>query len=257
MGETVCVRGRATCFLTVAPGGEHILVANYLDGSLVAVDRHADGTLGAVHEVKLPPSEYAGAVGSFPRANADRQDDAHAHMVKVSKVNEDGSAMLLVPDLGCDCVWMVEYTPRRAELPMRVVGMWPEQQGDVPAGAGPRHVVLHPSKDVNVAYVACELSSQVRPLLARGPLAHDACTQWKRAGSCQRTCVPLLPFRPTLIRLSTRRHPCLPICTLCPLSLSAIASLPLCPRLCASLHPSLPLAARLHVPPSLSTSPHP
>lgn len=56
---------------------------------------------------------------TFPRANARRQECAHAHMVKMWTRGSVPS--VLVADLGSDCVWTLAYEAE-AQTPLRV---WP------------------------------------------------------------------------------------------------------------------------------------
>jgi len=134
-----------------------VLAANYMGGTVTAVERRLDGSLGApVALITLPLSSpvrgLANAV-SFPGAHRERQEQAHPHMVKPC-----GAHTVLVPDLGSDCVWNLKYEPT-APVPLEVASSC----GEIGAlhGAGPRHVAVNPLPEVNVAYVAYELTSQV------------------------------------------------------------------------------------------------
>ena len=51
-------QGAGCCHISVSPGGEHVLAANYGGGSLVAIGRKSDGSLDASHVqyIVLPPS---------------------------------------------------------------------------------------------------------------------------------------------------------------------------------------------------------
>lgn len=144
----------ACCFVSVAPGGRHVVAANYLGGSLVAMARAPDGSLDAasVQYVHLPPAEHPVA---YPRPNAARQEGPHAHMALFSS-GRDG-VHLLVPDLGSDVVWSVRYDASSASQPLGV----PQPTGvDASlAGGGPRHAALHPT--LPLAYVGYELVSLV------------------------------------------------------------------------------------------------
>ena len=86
----------ACCHVSVAPGGSHVLAANYLTGSVVAIARLPDGKLDGtnVQYVDLPPATHP---ITYPLPNAARQERAHAHMVRVSAGTK--SSTVLVPDL--------------------------------------------------------------------------------------------------------------------------------------------------------------
>eukprot|EP00966_Prymnesium_polylepis_P030139 700724-Prymnesium_polylepis.1 len=47
LGTHVGAGGHGSCHVAVAPGGRHVLVANYLSGTVSAVERRTDGSLGA------------------------------------------------------------------------------------------------------------------------------------------------------------------------------------------------------------------
>eukprot|EP00978_Attheya_sp_CCMP212_P016697 scaffold43964_cov53-Attheya_sp.AAC.1 len=151
--------GMGTCHVSVAPGGRHVFIANYGGGSVAAVERHIDGTLGArTSYIRLPPPSPAGII-SFPGPNPARQEASHAHMVHVlPKAKEDGSFTALVPDLGSDTVWSMNYNATIVDDPLRLT-MPPLQTHPILSGGGPRHLALHPSKPI--VYVAFELTSQI------------------------------------------------------------------------------------------------
>ena len=147
-------KGAACCHVSVSPGGEHVLAANYLGGSVVAIGRKADGSLDAsrVQYLMFPPRSHKVA---FPGPNAGRQDGSHAHMCLFSQGTD--RTTVLVPDLGSDVVWSVPYDASSKKAPLgepvaTAVGHKSLQ------GGGPRHAALHPTKPI--AYVAYELSSQ-------------------------------------------------------------------------------------------------
>ena len=47
LGKHVVAGGDGTCHVTVATGGKHVIVANYMGGTVSAVERMPDGSLGA------------------------------------------------------------------------------------------------------------------------------------------------------------------------------------------------------------------
>ena len=144
----------ACCYVAVSPGGQHVLAANYLGGSVCAIARLSDGSLDAngVQYVHLPPASHP---VNYPLSTADRQDKAHAHMALLSHGSE--CSTLLVPDLGSDVVWSLRYEPMAAAQPLGPP--MPTAVHEATSGGGPRHVALHPSAPV--AYVGYELSSLV------------------------------------------------------------------------------------------------
>lgn len=144
----------ACCHVSVAPGGSHVLAANYLTGSVVAIARLPDGKLDGtnVQYVDLPPATHP---ITYPLPNAARQERAHAHMVRVSAGTK--SSTVLVPDLGSDVVWSIPFDAASLSSPLGE----PVPSGSHPAlaGGGPRHLALHPTEAV--CYVCYELTSLV------------------------------------------------------------------------------------------------
>jgi 6-phosphogluconolactonase len=131
-------------------------VTNYGDGVAAAYGTSADGVPVAAHR-----SLHLGA-GSGPVV--DRQEGPHAHQVTV--VGEH----VLVTDLGADVVRRYPLDPS------------PDDQGEtaarLPAGTGPRHLVVLPS---GALVVAGELDNHLHVLVPAGD-------GWEHAGS-----VPVSP----------------------------------------------------------------
>ena len=146
-------QGAACCHVNVSPNGQHVMAANYVGGSLVAIGRNqADGSLdpACVQYVTL------GTGVQFPGPNAARQEGSHAHMCLFSSGTQGST--LLVADLGSDLVWSIPFdeTNRAAPLGTPVATGGGHQSL---AGGGPRHMALHPTKPI--VYVGYELTSQV------------------------------------------------------------------------------------------------
>jgi len=132
--STQSSHGLATCHLTST--GTHLFAASYLDGRLSVYPRE-NGRVGEATEVV----QYT---GSGP--NPDRQEAAHAHHAAVSL----GGRWLYVCDLGADCIHQHELHDG-ALSSVRDIKVAP--------GAGPRHLVFHPSKPL--AWAVCELTPLV------------------------------------------------------------------------------------------------
>jgi 6-phosphogluconolactonase len=148
-------RGTGPCYVSVDRTGRHLLVANYGGGSVAVLPIAADGTLGAASAFVQHPSE-----GVDPQ----KPNRPHAHSIDVDPTNR----YALVADLGLDRVFVYRFTPADGSL----------APNDPPfarldAGAGPRHVALHPSGAY--AYVLNETHMTVDAFAfdkARGTLAH-------------------------------------------------------------------------------------
>ncbi|WP_168207462.1 lactonase family protein [Microlunatus elymi] len=131
--NTVASDGDGGCHLAFDHSGNFVVVAHYTSGSIASFKIEDNGALSE----RIGLLEFEGS-GPDP----ERQDAAHAHQV-VSV----GQA-LLVPDLGTDSVHLVLIDDEGNLSPA----------GDsiaLPAGSGPRHLVLSGQHLV----VACELSA--------------------------------------------------------------------------------------------------
>jgi len=141
--------GADPCHLAVSDDCRYLLCANYGSGSVAAFPLGADGRIG-------PRSVLVRHTGDGPVA--DRQEGPHAHQVVVT-----GSEVVAV-DLGTDELY--GYA---------VDGLRPLWTAKAPAGAGPRHLVVHPS---GLRFVADELGSTVstfRPVPSGGLSLVDNC----------------------------------------------------------------------------------
>lgn len=147
--------GRATCHVVVPASGNHVFAANYL-GTICAFPRNDDGSLGERSDlVRFPLPQHELLFQPFPRKNKARQDDTHPHMVSLNRDH----TKVLVPDLGLDVVWNVDYAAAAQADDCLSVSAPPSARTELVQGGGPRHIVLHPT--LNVAYVLYEMASIV------------------------------------------------------------------------------------------------
>jgi 6-phosphogluconolactonase len=140
--------GGGPCHLAIAPGGKHVVVANYGGGSVALLPIGDDGALGKA-------SDFVQHAGSS--VNRDRQEGPHAHCVTF----DPSGKFVCVCDLGLDQVLVYKYDATTGKLAANdppFVALKP--------GAGPRHLAFHPNG--RWAYVVNELDSTV------AALAYDA-----------------------------------------------------------------------------------
>lgn len=127
--------GAGPCHVTVDPEGRVVVAANYGGGSVACLGLTADGRLRPLasgsdgngflqHEWRRH-----GETGIDPK----RQDKPHAHSVDV----QPGGTGVLVCDLGLDAVFLHRLDRGRGTLT-------PQASAHLAAGAGPRHLALHP-----------------------------------------------------------------------------------------------------------------
>ncbi len=106
-----------------------LLVANYGDGTLVALPILPDGSLGAI-------VSKAAFTGSGPHR---RQASSHAHGVAL----DPKGRFALVTDLGADRIWVLPFDRKT-----RQIGADNPAQSRhmiMPPGSGPRHLLFHPN----------------------------------------------------------------------------------------------------------------
>ncbi|SNT60956.1 6-phosphogluconolactonase, cycloisomerase 2 family [Actinomadura meyerae] len=133
--------GALPCHLSVTPDGGHLVAADYGSGTVRAYPLAGDGGFAG------DASVVAGH-GSGPRT--DRQEGPHAHMVVHAP---DGT--VLTTDLGADLV----RSFRIEGGALRLAGETP-----LPAGYGPRHMVVHPGGHVHVLTELAAVVVTLRPL---------------------------------------------------------------------------------------------
>jgi 6-phosphogluconolactonase len=126
----------------VDPSGRWLMVANYNSGSLTIFPILSGGQLG-------PASDYVEHQG-VPGPDMDRQEGAHAHMIKFDPTGR----LVLASDLGLDRIFIYRLDGENGRLepadPAEVV---------MPPASGPRHFVFHPNG--RFLYLANELDSTV------------------------------------------------------------------------------------------------
>lgn len=133
--------GTDPCHLTVDKTGKHVLLANFMSGSVCVLPIQADGSLGDASDF----IQHRGA-GIDPA----RQQGPHAHAVTL----DDANRYAFVPDLGLDKTLIYRFDAESGKLAPNEAP-WVA----VKPGAGPRHLVFHPKG--RYAYLINELDSTV------------------------------------------------------------------------------------------------
>ena len=120
--------GLNPCHVAVHPSGKMVLAANYTGGSFTAYTTQADGKLNA----PVYTEQYTGK-----GPNEKRQEKSHAHFATTSP---DGK-FVYVTDLGADKVMNYVADTKTGKLTPNPAQPFFEGK----PGAGPRHLVIHPS----------------------------------------------------------------------------------------------------------------
>jgi 6-phosphogluconolactonase (cycloisomerase 2 family) len=137
--NTVRTGGAGPTYVSVHPGGRHLLVANYFGGSVAVLPIQDDGRLGEASDVKVdagtigPTRATHAPPGSFAVSGHDR---THAHMIQA----DPSGRFVLHADLGLDTIFIWRFDTQRGTLT-------PNDPPSVslPAGDGPRHFHFHPN----------------------------------------------------------------------------------------------------------------
>jgi 6-phosphogluconolactonase len=137
--NTVRTGGAGPTYVSLHPGGRHVLVANYFGGSVAVLPMLADGRLGDASDVKVdagtigPTRATHAPPGSFAVSGHDR---THAHMIQA----DPSGRFVLHVDLGLDTVFIWKFDDQRGTLA-------PNDPPSVslPPGDGPRHFHFHPN----------------------------------------------------------------------------------------------------------------
>jgi 6-phosphogluconolactonase len=133
--NTVRSGGAGPTYVSVHPGGRHLLVANYFGGSVAVLPILSDGRLGDAVDVKVDagrivPARAANAPpGSFAFSGHDR---THAHMIQADPTGR----FVLHVDLGLDTIFVWSFDDGRLS---------PKGSVSLPPGDGPRHFHFHPN----------------------------------------------------------------------------------------------------------------
>jgi len=162
----VVTRGGVAAQVTVDRSDGFVTCVNYAfkppserpNRAAVVFRRQPDGELSrAVAEVGLS--------GTGP--DVDRQDRSHAHCLRFSRDN----TLALVADLGTDRVEIYRFDAGSG-------GMEHASAVDLPPGSGPRHIEMHPERDI--AYVVNELSATLATIALDVAAATGQCVHVDR-----------------------------------------------------------------------------
>ncbi len=119
--------GDGTCHIWVDATGKTVLAANYGGGSIVGYRTNADGSLGE-------RSAFVQFEGTGP--DKARQEKPHGHGIYTDASNQ----FVYACDLGTDNVWTFLFDAAKGTLKPAEPA-----SAKVPAGAGPRHLAIHPN----------------------------------------------------------------------------------------------------------------
>jgi 6-phosphogluconolactonase len=133
--------GGAPCYLAMDRTESFVLVANYVGGNVAVLPVERDGSLALASDVKQDQGSSI---------NAARQQGPHAHCIVLDPTNRFAYAC----DLGADKIMSFSFDVRQGKL---IANEPPWMK--VKAGAGPRHLVFHPSG--KFAYVVNELQATI------------------------------------------------------------------------------------------------
>jgi len=131
-------QGADPCYLSIDARKKTLLVANYSGGSVTVLPVRTDGTIGMAIEVKQHE-------GTGPK---EQQKGPHAHCVILDRAERHA----LAADLGIDKVMIYRFDRVTGKLSPA-----PQPSAELTAGAGPRHLALHPSG--KYLFVIAELDS--------------------------------------------------------------------------------------------------
>ncbi|MWL89667.1 beta-propeller fold lactonase family protein [Cupriavidus sp. SW-Y-13] len=138
--NTQSTHGLNPVHLCLTQSGTELVVANYASGTAVALPVLTDDSLAPVVSIL----QFTGA----PGPNAVEQRGPHPHQV----LRLAGTDWFIFPDKGTDTIWFAEFDSIRKawrQNSVRRIAARP--------GAGPRHGVVHPSRQL--LYIVNELDS--------------------------------------------------------------------------------------------------
>jgi len=137
--NTVPSGGAGPTYVSLHPGGRHLLVANYFGGSIAVVPIASDGRLAPPSDVH----EDAGQIGPTRAPNAppgsfafSGHDRTHAHQIAPAP----GGRHVLHVDLGLDQIFVWKFDATQGQLTPNT-----PHSVTLPPGDGPRHFHFHPN----------------------------------------------------------------------------------------------------------------
>lgn len=134
--------GAGPVYVSLTPEGRHLLVANYVSGSIAVLPVKADGSLGEetdTHQDQGEPGAAkpeAAVEGSFAASD---HNGPHAHMIAA----DPSGKFVFSTDLGLDRIYQYRFDGQSGKLT-------PNDPPFISAsskGAGPRHFVFTPKGD--------------------------------------------------------------------------------------------------------------
>lgn len=134
--------GAGPVYVSLTPEGRHLLVANYVSGSIAVLPVKADGSLGEATDTHQDQGEpgaakpEAAVEGSFAISD---HNGPHAHMIAA----DPSGKYVFSTDLGLDRIYQYRFDTQRGKLT-------PTEPPFINAsskGAGPRHFVFTPKGD--------------------------------------------------------------------------------------------------------------
>lgn len=138
----VSSRGAGPVYLSLTPNGRHLLVANYVSGSIAVLPVKGDGSLGEASDSHQDSGEpgaakpEAAVEGSFAISD---HNGPHAHMIAADPQGK----YVFSTDLGLDRIYQYRLDDSKGTLT-------PNDPPFIAAsskGAGPRHFVFTPNGD--------------------------------------------------------------------------------------------------------------
>ena len=137
--NTVPSGGAGPTYVSVHPGGRHLLVANYFGGSVSVLPILPDGRLAEATSVQIAQGEIGptrathAPPGSYAISGHDR---THAHMIQADPTGR----FVLHVDLGLDQIFLWKFNAQEGVLTPNTPATV-----SLPPGDGPRHFHFHPN----------------------------------------------------------------------------------------------------------------
>lgn len=134
--------GNGPVYLSLTPAGHHLLVANYVSGSVAVLPVHEDGRLGEASDIQRHQGPAgaarpaAAAPGSFAISD---HNGPHAHMIAA----DPSGQYVFATDLGLDRIYQYRFDAGTGKLAANN----PPWIAASSVGAGPRHFVFTPQGD--------------------------------------------------------------------------------------------------------------
>ena len=152
--------GATPCYLQFVPGSEEksFVCANYNE-NVTVFETTSSGNNKPIFVGDCSKKVDDASIEEPIGPQTDRQEKSHPHMANFEPHHHHGGKFLLVPDLGTDtiAVFRRDVNANNKSATCKLVNKIRTSK----PGLGPRHLIFHPKREIQLFYLVNELASSV------------------------------------------------------------------------------------------------